>query len=159
MKIWGSLAELSQDTELWERCEHGHAAAPHMSMRGASAAPHQHQGHPGSALQGVPLTLSSDAGTPWNLACTRHTSRLSPSSPASGLRQLQEQETGRKANTAGAAGSQWLLQGQLAALSLRLDLITPAPAPVSSRLSASHCLRCAGQDHCYTLSQSLREYM
>lgn len=107
--------------------------------------------------------ISSDAGIPGNLACASHIPpvTLQPcqhaeEAPGEG----EKQETGRKVNTLQrTAVSQWLLQGQLAALSLRLDLITPAPAPVSCRLSASHCLRCAGQDHCHTLSRSLREYM
>lgn len=164
MKMWGSLAELSQaKTQGYGKRVNMAVLLPHTSMRGASKAPRQHQGHPHCALHGVPLTLSSDAGTPWNLACTRHIppATLQPcqrakAAPGEG----EKQEAGRKANTLQrAAASQWLLQGQLAALSLRLDLITPAPVPVSCRLSASHCLRCAGQDHCHTLSWSLREYV
>lgn len=94
------------------------------------------QGIPG-ALHGVPLAFSSDTGTPGSLACTRHIlpvtlqpCQRAEEAPGEG----EKQETGRKVNTLQpAAASQWLLQGQLAALSLRLDLITPAPAPVSCR--------------------------
>ena len=135
-----------------------------MSIRGATEAPQQHPGPP---------TLYTAWGAPdskqrcWHslVPCLHHVH----AAPATSLQPCQgaeaapgegKQETGRKANTPQrAAASQWLLQGQSAVLSLGLDLITPAPAPVSCRLSASHCLRCAGQDHCHTLSRSLREYI
>lgn len=123
--------EPSKDTGLWERWEHGHAAAPHMSMWGASKAP-PHTRNTGCTAWGAP-DIKQWCWHSWepclhppHPACHPPACQHAEEAPGEG----EKQETGRKANTLQwAAASQWLLQGQLAALSLRLDLITSAPVP------------------------------
>ena len=133
-----SWTEPSEGARPWEARGHGHAArwGPTMPLT--------------PAYSPVCVCSGRHAGTPQGR----------PGCVLRGLPQREEEkwEASRKANAPQwAAASPRLLQGWPAALSVGLDLITPAPAPVPCRLSAGRCLGCAGQDHCHTLSRSLRE--
>lgn len=96
------------------------------------------------------VVLSSKAGTPWYLAST--TSHLSPFSHPSMLRQFQVKGGGRGQKSKHTAASSCLSS----------VTVGPSQQPylwdLICRLPASHCLRCAGWDHCHTLPQALREH-
>lgn len=95
------------------------------------------------------LVPSSKAGTPWYLAST--TSHLSPFSHASMLRQLQVKGRGRRQKSK-RCSKQLPLCGYCGASQ------PPYLWDLICRLPASHCLRCAGQDHWHTLPLALREH-
>lgn len=128
MKIWGFLFELSQaKTQGYGKGENMAMLLPH-SIRGASKASHQHQGHPRCAQHGVALTQHSDAGTPWNLPCTHHIPpvTLQPCQRAEAVPgEGEKQETGRKANTAASSSLSVVAAGPVGCLIFETWLDNP----------------------------------